>query len=77
MSMKEELKHLFTPEEPIVPKPPEPFKRTLGSIQLALQAQKIYDPSIPSVPKPMTPTKPEEHGTAAKLGTEGRWGKPE
>lgn len=73
MSIREEIEHILKPEAPIIPKPSAPFKRTLGSIQIALEAQKIYNPSLPSVPKsPGQPT--PEQGTAAKMGTEGRWG---
>ncbi len=77
MSVKEELEHLLKPQNPILPAPAIPSKRTLGGIQMALEAQRIYNPSLPSVPKPTTPTKPETLGTAANMDTEGRWGHPE
>jgi hypothetical protein len=69
------------PSAPKAPKPPEPPKapkpkgRTLGNIYAALEAQKIYNPSMPSVPKP-SPANASAQGLAPNLGTEGAWGKP-
>ncbi len=65
------------PPAPEPPKPVEPKGRTLGSIHVALEAQRIYNPSIPSVPKPaLAPSKPEDQGTAPGLGPAAGWGKP-
>ena len=77
MSIKDALQGILKPEAPLVPRAPAPFKRTLGDIHIALEAQRIYNPALPSIPKAPTPSKPEALGTAANLGTEGRWGKPE
>lgn len=64
--------------QPVPIKPPEPQvdtkKRTLGSVYVALEAQRIYSPNMPAVPKPMSPKKPEDLGTAPNLDTAGRWG---
>jgi hypothetical protein len=66
---------------PEAPKPPEAIgkgKRTLGSIYVALEAQRVYNGAIPSTPTPEAPpANLQGQGTAPNLGTTGAWGKPE
>jgi hypothetical protein len=77
MSVKEALQGILKPDAAPTPKAPVSTKRTLGDIHVALEAQRVYNPSMPSVPKPPAMNNPQAQGTAPKLGTEGRWGNPE
>ncbi len=77
MSVKDDLTSLINSKK-IEIKPVERKKRTLGDIYVTIEAQKIYNPNLPSVPRPIAPpANQQKQGSAANIGTEGRWGKPE
>lgn len=72
-SIKAELEQILRPPSP-EPVAPKTTKRTLGNIHVALEAQRIYNPSMPSIPKPQpAPSKPEEQGVAPKMGMDSGW----
>ena len=50
--------------------------RTIGSVYVALQSQKVYDPSTPTPPQP-APSNLQERGTVASVDSSGPWGQPE
>jgi hypothetical protein len=50
--------------------------RTIGSVYVALQSQKVYDPNTPTPPQP-APANLQERGTVASVDASGPWGKPE
>ena len=82
-----EPKHIEVPE--FSPDPEHPMitdkdgrkkpriMRTLGSVELASDAQRLYNPDMPPAP-PKAPTAAQQDlGTAPSADINGRWGIPE
>lgn len=51
--------------------------RTLGDINLATEAQRLFNPDMPSPPPKAAPANKQDLGTAAAADITGRWGQPQ